>query len=164
MARGRKPTAIKPQEGPGPTEALLANTTEWTFGDKVFFQRPLTIRRLGKLVTAISEEIRALSDVPGFAALLELDLDKATAAQAAPAIMGVLGSAPDSLARILAEMLDAPADADLLADHATPHDAMEIIAVFFEQNQAQTLVQSFFVLRGRVQAMVPEKDDETTPD
>lgn len=144
------------------TEVLLAEGIEWEIGGKVFTQRPLSIRRLGRVVSAVSGEIKTLMTEPSFAALLDMNLEEIPALQAAPVFLSVLSAAPESLARILATLLNAEDHADHIAEYATPVQALGIFETFLDQNEAATLLRLFFDLRGRVTSMTAARPETST--
>ena len=139
---------------------------EWVIGDKLFIQRPLTLKRL----SAVMKEIVDLLLAGGRGALLDKVVDaiggdgKHTAdASIMPILVRTVVTVPEALPHICFLILEKKADKkkeELLEEELRPRMALAIVKAFIEQNEVGALLQDFFGLMGSLQSSLDTATEE----
>jgi len=146
------------------TQVLLPKEVAFYIGGRTYVQKPLTLRRTTRFITAVADEAQKAVNSPSLTALLTTDLEGIDAVAALPALMQGLQALPDALPRLMAIVLtgdEQAADIDFLDENASLADALRVARVFVEQNDVEELVENFTVLRGVVTAALEKARTKT---
>lgn len=145
---------------------LSPDVVNWEIGEKLFVQRPLTLKRL----SAVMNEITDMLLSGGQGALLDQVVDTMSAdgklagkmKQAVmPVIVRTIVSMPEALPHICALILDEKAEKHL-DDHLRGRQAVAILKTFIEQNEVGALLQDFFGLMNSLQGSMADATDALT--
>lgn len=131
-------------------EVMAPTPTEVVIGDRVFVQKPLSLRGTARLVVALSEEIQRAATSDALDSLLAQDLNEASAGAMVPALIQVLSGIPNALPRIITIILtgdDDKEDVEFVDVNTRLVQAMRILRTFVDQNEPEELVENFMVLR-----------------
>ncbi len=175
MAKGdRKAKAATAEKAARPAQlsemaTLSPDEVNWDIGDKLFQQRPLTLKRLSVVMNEIVDVLLG----SGQGALLDqvvdtLSADGSLASKMKQAVMPVIVrtvvSVPGALPHICALILDESAE-EYLDEHLRGRQAVAILKTFIEQNEVGALLQDFFglmsSLQGSLTAATSELMEET---
>ncbi len=136
---------------------MIEEEISWLVKDKLFIQRPLTLKRL----SAVMKEIVDLLLAGGRGALLDQVVDAIGGDgknKADPSIMPILirtvVTVPEALPHICFLILEKGADKKkeaFLEEKLRPRMALAIVKAFIEQNEVGALLQDFFGLMGSLQ-------------
>lgn len=134
--------------------ATLAPTNiDVVIGERLFVQKPLSLRGTARLVNVLSVEIAKAANNPALAVLMASEASEMNAITLVPSLVQALAGIPDALPRIIGTILGVDVDKDeatieYINDECSPAKAMSILRSFVEQNEPEELIANFTVLRG----------------
>lgn len=148
-------------------EVLAPTPVVVKIGERVFSQKPLSLRGTTRLVVAISEELQNAASSPALSSLLSQDLANVDAVGMVPIFTQVLGGIPDALPRILTVILTGEEhieDIEYIDAECRFPQAVHVLRTFIEQNEPEVLVEDFMVLRSTLSdALSKAKAKVATP-
>lgn len=141
-----------------------------TIGDRVFIQKPLSLRSTTDLLAVLQEEFNKASSAAFLTEIAAMDIDTDNPMSMLPTFLAMLNRIPDAAPRLMAVILGVKFSdretfdevSEYIAETASPNQALAVFRTFLEQNEPQELIANFLALRIAF-SMAMEKAKETLP-